>query len=132
MTFSDFFVCVDETGSADLANADSAFPVFGLAFCVFRKDRYIRDVIPRVEALKFKYFGHDRVVLHEYEVRRRRAPFRFAQEDLGTEFMADLDELIGGLPVQIVAVLVDKRLIPSELAPWVDGTGWRLSTGCKA
>ena len=131
MAFSDFFVCVDETGSADLANVDPAFPVFGLAFCVFRKDHYVRDVVPHVEALKFKYFGHDRVILHEYEIRRRRAPFRFGQDDLGAELMADLDELISGLHVQIVAVVVDKRLVPSELAPWIDGYGLAVGRGLQ-
>lgn len=123
MRYSDFIVFADETGSDTLATVDPAFPVFGMAFCVFEKTHYARSVIPRMTELKFKHFGHDQIVLHEYDIRRRRQPFRFPPGGAEEGFLADIANLISESEVTVVVVLVDKRRVPSELAAWVDLVG---------
>ena len=63
--FSNYVVYVDESGDHSLVSVDAAYPVFVLAFCVFKKSDYAQMVLPAVTQLKFKHFGHDQVVLHE-------------------------------------------------------------------
>ena len=74
--FSDYIVYVDESGDHSLTSIDSEYPVFVLTFCIFKKDTYINNIIPNFQKFKFKHFGHDIVILHENEIRRRKNQFR--------------------------------------------------------
>lgn len=74
--YSKFVVYVDESGDHSLESVDEQYPVFVLAFCVFHKGYYASEVVPAVEAFKFKHFGHDLVVLHETDIRKERSCFR--------------------------------------------------------
>ena len=73
--FSDYIVYVDESGDANLDKIDPNFPTFVLSFCIFKKSDYVNHVIPCMSNLKFNYFGHDMVVLHERELRKREGIF---------------------------------------------------------
>ena len=93
--FSDYVVYVDESGDHSLTSINPDFPIFVLAFCVFHKRHYSEMIIPAVEKLKFNYFGHDSVVLHENEIRRQKGPFTFlSQRTVRQEFMGQLDGII--------------------------------------
>lgn len=120
MPFSEFIAYGDESGTATFGKIEADFPAVGLAFCVFRVEDYVREVVPQVQALKFRYFGHDQVVLHENEVRRGRGVFRFASLDERKAFMADLNELITGLPMTIIAVVVDQRMLRDRVGKAFD------------
>ncbi len=73
--FSDFVVYVDESGDHGLKTMDNTYPMFVLAFCVFNKQQYANDITPKLQEFKFRYFGHDMVVLHEHEIRKPKGPF---------------------------------------------------------
>ena len=73
--FSDFIVYVDESGDYSLQKPDKQYPIFVLAFCIFQKAYYCRSVVPEIQSLKFNFFGHDLVVLHEREIRLKKPPF---------------------------------------------------------
>ena len=109
MPFSEFIAYGDESGTATFGKIEADFPAVGLAFCVFRVEDYVREVVPRVQAMKFRHFGHDQVVLHESEVRRRSGQFRFGSAVEWSAFMGDLDALIKDLPMTVVAAVVDQR-----------------------
>ncbi len=123
MRYSDFIVFADETGSDTPEAIDPAFPVFGLAFCAFEKEHYAREVLPRVSELKFKHFGHDQIILHEYEIRRREPPFRFPPGGAEDESLEDLGRLIDEIEMSIVVALADRRRMPTGLAQWIDLVG---------
>ncbi|MDR9469441.1 DUF3800 domain-containing protein, partial [Marinospirillum sp.] len=63
MNFSDYIVYVDESGDHSLHNINPVYPVFVLAFCLIHKEDYLRKVVPEIQALKFRYFGHDMIIL---------------------------------------------------------------------
>lgn len=111
--FSDYIVYVDESGDHSLDLVDAAYPIFVLAFCLFRKAEYVEDCVSRVTELKFRYVGHDQFVLHEREIRRQIGPFGFLRGDADrrSAFMADLTELIESAPFSLVAVVIDKRAL---------------------
>jgi Protein of unknown function (DUF3800) len=106
--YGDFIAYVDEAG--DHGPVSTEFPVFILAFCVFRKEEYARATLPAFSQFKFKYFGHDAIVLHEREIRKQTAPFQILRDaSIRAPFFDDLNELIQEAPFTLIAVAVDKR-----------------------
>ncbi|UUZ75125.1 DUF3800 domain-containing protein [Polaromonas sp. P1(28)-13] len=107
--FSDYVVYVDESGDHSLASIDSDYPVFVLALCVFHKRHYSEKIIPAVEKLKFNYFGHDSVVLHENEIRKQKGQFAFLSHlPLRTEFMDRLTSIMEASNFVLITCVVDK------------------------
>lgn len=70
--FSDYIVYVDESGDHSLESIDQEYPVFVLSFCIFRKEVYGGAMTSAVRKLKFATFGHDMVILHEIDIRKKR------------------------------------------------------------
>ncbi len=119
--FSDYIVFADESGDHGMHQIDPQFPIFSLVFCVFEKRRYAEEVEPAVRALKFKYFGHDAIVLHEREIRKEQAPFTFLRRDktLRDAFYADLNTLMAGVPmIWFASVIHKQRHRDKYLDPW--------------
>lgn len=114
--FSDYVVYVDESGDHALASIDQSYPVFVLALCVFHKRHYSEKIIPAVEKLKFNYFGHDSVVLHENEIRKQKGEFAFLSHlPTRTEFMDRLSSIMEASNFILIACVVDKaRLSRSD------------------
>lgn len=112
---SDYIVYVDESGDASLTNPNPDYPMFVLAFCVFRKDEYVDRVSPSLQRLKFKHFGHDAVVLHEREIRKQMAPFVFLKSlEKRADFMADLDRIIVDAPMTVLAASIHKAELKAK------------------
>lgn len=118
--FSDFIVFADESGDHGLATIDPQFPVFALVFCVIRKAEYVSVIDPAFRVLKLKYFGHDAVVLHEHDIRKQTGPFGILRNaDVRERFMADMAQLMAGLPFQGYASIIDKNALRQRYAdPW--------------
>ena len=114
--FSDYVVYVDESGDHSLASIDPDYPVFVLALCVFHKRHYAETIIPAIEKLKFNYFGHDSVVLHENEIRKQKGVFAFlSHRPTRDEFVARLSSIMKASNFILIAAVVDKmRLGRSE------------------
>lgn len=111
--FSDYVVYVDESGDHAMARVDPGYPVFVLALCIFQKRHYSEKIIPAVEKLKFNYFGHDSVVLHENEIRKQKGPFAFlAQRAVRDEFMGQLTSIMDASNFILITCVVDKARLP--------------------
>lgn len=112
---SNFVVYVDESGDHSLTSIDPHYPVFVLAFCVFRKEDYAGHILPAVTRFKFKYFGHDMVILHEREIRKAQPPFGFLTDaDVREEFFEDLQELVADAPFEVIASVIDKEDLTAQ------------------
>lgn len=105
---SDYIVYVDESGDHSMTSIDPEYPVFVLSFCIFRKDHYCGQVAPAVRALKFNLFGHDMVVLHEMDIRRKKGVFATLGKESREQFMADLTAVIEAADFTLIAVVIDK------------------------
>lgn len=107
--FSDYVVYVDESGDHSLASVDKDYPVFVLALCIFHKRHYAEKIVPAVEKLKFNYFGHDSVVLHENEIRKQKGDFVFlARRAVRDEFMGQISSIMDASNFILIACVVDK------------------------
>ena len=110
--FSDYVVYVDESGDHSLASIDPDYPVFVLALCVFHKRHYSEKIIPAVEKLKFNYFGHDSVVLHENEIRKQKGDFAFlSHRPTRTAFMERVSSIMDASNFILIACVVDKARV---------------------
>lgn len=119
--YSDYVVYVDESGDHSLTSIDADFPVFSLSFCIVKKDDYIGKVVPSVQALKFKYWGHDSVVLHEHEIRKSKGDFTFLLTDKAVReaFYEGLNQIMVDAPITIIASVIDKlKLTKKYPKPW--------------
>lgn len=112
----DYIVYVDESGDHGIKNIDTNYPIFVLTFCCFKISDYIEKAVPKLQYFKFKYFGHDQIVLHEIDIRKTKDPFKFLRTDreLRENFMTDLSKIIEDIPFKIVPIVIDKRKLTSK------------------
>jgi hypothetical protein len=110
MVFSDYVIYVDESGDHNLTQSNPAYPIFSLAFCIFEKGAYVSEVVPRLQDLKFRWFGHDGFVLHERELRKREPPFEgLSPKDKYDGFMAEIAQLVEDVPMTVIAAVIRKE-----------------------
>jgi hypothetical protein len=108
LPYSDFVVYVDESGDHSLTSVNPRYPLFVLSFCVLRTAVYNEQVAPALRRLKFAAFGHDMVVLHESDIRRRRGAFAHLMQAPREQFLRDLTDTIAAADFQLVAAVIDK------------------------
>ena len=114
--FSDFIVYADESGDHGMVNIDQEYPVFVLVFCVMRKTDYIDSVVPAMQRLKFKFWGHDSIILHEHEIRKGEGDFAILRtaRRLRKEFFSDLNALVESAPMTLFASIIDKKRLDTK------------------
>jgi hypothetical protein len=70
---------------------------------------YAEKIIPAVEKLKFNYFGHDSVVLHEHEIRKQKGDFAFlSHKPTRDESIERLSSIMEASNFILMACVVDK------------------------
>ena len=114
--FSDYIIYLDESGSPSLGADRKDFPVFVLSCVCINKDTYARVIGPRLQALKFKYFGHDQVIFHERDIRRQSGQFVALRgdKDLRARFLADVTELVAGFEFDLAATVIEKLALEAR------------------
>lgn len=110
----DFIVYVDESGDHSLASINPRYPVFVLSFCVFRQHVYNKQVAPALRHLKFATFGHDMVVLHETDIRKRAGVFSRLSRAPRERFLDELTNIIAQADFQLIAVAIDKTKLKAS------------------
>jgi len=114
--FSDYIVYVDESGDHSLLSIDPEYPIFVLSFCIFRKDEYAHAMTPAVRKLKFETFGHDMVVLHEIDIRKKKGAFAKLGKEAREDFLDALTDIIETTDFRLVAVVIDKHKLKTRYA----------------
>jgi hypothetical protein len=115
--FSDYVVYADESGDHGMVSIDLQYPVFVLVFCIFRKIDYTSDVVPRIQNLKFRFFGHDAIVLHAHGIRKSEGPFvALLDRTRRNDFMAAVNDVIEASPFTVIAAVIDKLKLGTQYA----------------
>jgi hypothetical protein len=105
---SDYIVYVDESGDHSLDSINPRYPLFVLAFCVFQKDQYAQKVIPALSSLKISTFGHDLIVLHEQEIRKKTGAFNQLSLLRREKLMQALSNLMAETDVVLIPIVIEK------------------------
>ena len=130
--FGDYLVFVDESGDHELTKIHPDYPVFVLLFCIIRKEDYVDRVSRDLQRMKFEFWGHDEVVLHEHKIRKPRGPFLFLlQRPLRERFMTALTTQMVALPATIVAVVIDKPAFVARYHTPVGPYDYAMETGLE-
>ena len=116
--FGDYLVFVDESGDHGLENVPPEYPVFVLLFAVFAKDDYAGPACRDLQRIKFEFWGHDEVILHEHDLRKSLDAFRILRNsEVRARFFSRLNAYLDALPVTAVAVVVDKLAFAQQRHP---------------
>ena len=104
-------VYFDEVGNTNLDPTDRDFPVFAIALFICDSDVYANGIAPLVTKLKFKWFGHEGVILHSRDIRKAQGDFGIlTNADKRKEFIEDLSALMTACDYKLLAVAVRKDL----------------------
>lgn len=115
--YSDFVIYVDESGDHALNTIDPDYPVFVLTFSIFNKKNYIDTIVPTFQEFKFKYFGHDIIIFHENEIRRRKNGFKFLyNKAIHTEFINELSEIINQSNFNVISCVIHKEKLKQNFS----------------
>jgi len=115
--FSDYIIFVDESGDHGLDAIDPGYPVFVLAFCVIRKEDYIRQLTPDMQMLKFNHFGHDNIILHERDIRKDTGDFTsLKSREKKADFVSDVTRIVKKTPWTLVCSVIKKEPLKHRYA----------------
>jgi len=115
--FSEYIVFVDESGDHGMKFIDPNYPVFVLAFCIFQKTKYATTLVPALKHFKFKYFGHDQVILHETDIRKDRGDFAILKTREKKElFLDELSEIVRSTSFSLIATAIQKEALRARYA----------------
>jgi len=113
--FSDYIVYVDESGDHGLTKLDPKYPIFVLAFCTFHKKHYSEVIVPALQQFKFRYFGHDLVILHEHEIRKERGAFNiFKSPEERSSFLDQLTTIIEESNFVLTCCVIEKKRLSQK------------------
>lgn len=116
-TYSDYIVYLDESGDHSLDVIDPTFPIFVLSACLFHKEDYRTSVVPAFLDLKFRFFGHDMVVLHSRDIRKATGPFSLLQNAaVRTSFLASVNAAVTAATFTLVSAIIDKQRLAGRYA----------------
>ena len=123
--FGKYIVYVDESGDHSLQSIDEKYPVFVLAFCVFHKRHYSEAIVPAIEKFKFNHFGHDQIILHEHEIRKRVGILNFSGDrSHQQQFINDLTDIVSFGNFILIATIIDKQQLKKQIA---DGNAYHIA-----
>lgn len=108
LAYSDYIVYVDESGDHSIASINPRYPLFVLSFCIIRKDTYAHVISPAFRMLKFSIFGHDMVIFHEHEIRKRLGAFSALGKSQREHLLESLSRIIADSEFTIIPIVIDK------------------------
>lgn len=109
MEYSDYLIFVDESGDHSLESINPEYPLFVLCFCIIHKRHYQMDVTAKIRQLKCEIFGHDMVILHEHEIRKKKRAFSQLNKEARERFMSRLSLIMDETEMTVIAIVVDKQ-----------------------
>lgn len=81
-TFNSYIVYADESGTDNLEKIQENDRYFVLAFCVFDKNYYLKELTPSFQKLKFDTFGYDQVIIHGYDMMKQKGDFKCLEDEI--------------------------------------------------
>lgn len=106
---SAYIAFLDECGDHSFTKLDPEFPIFLLCMVVIARTVYIERVIPAVPAFKLRWFDHEGVSLHSYEIRQCRGPFAFLRNPMHRDaFLSELSILMASISFTTFVAAIHK------------------------
>jgi hypothetical protein len=114
-----YLAFVDESGDPGLRRANPEYPVFALAAVVCLEREYTTRIDRQVRQFKRSQLDTDGVVLNARAIAKQRGPFApLINRERRRQFSQALSELLAGLPVTVVAAVLNKDMHAREYGPF--------------
>ncbi|MDY6488012.1 DUF3800 domain-containing protein [Acinetobacter faecalis] len=105
-----YTIFVDESGTDSLKNFKDDDRYFVLAFCIFDKNYYSQEAVPKFQKLKFDTFGHDQKIIHGYDMMNCIGDFECLQDSkIKNVFLNRLTEIIESTNFILISTVIDKK-----------------------
>ena len=102
-------VFLDESGDHGLSTYNPTYPIFVLSAVIFTLDEYINSVVPLFQRLKYEYFGHCQVILHERDIRKNMGPFATLEKNGSKKaFLEAISSIMADIPMTIIGAVIKK------------------------
>ena len=106
---SPFIAYFDESGDHGLQSIDPTYPAFVLCGAAFKTDQYRGTELNLFSKIKFDHFGHDAVIFHSREIRKRMGAFQILNDPgRRARFMGDVATFFGASTCTLIAAGIDK------------------------
>lgn len=95
--------------------------MFCLTFCIAKKEDYAEKISPDIQRIKFKYWGHDSIILHEHEIRKEKGDFAVlrASKEMRLGFLSDLTGIVSRANISVIASVIKKQVLKERYStPW--------------
>lgn len=104
-----YYLFLDESGEASIANPDPRFNTFVLCGILFREDHY-KQFDTDLKQLKGDVFGNDSIVFHSFEMRKQSGDFVvFKDKNVLATFYQRIEPIFTKQTYTIIACIVDKE-----------------------
>ena len=106
--YSDYIIYIDESGDHSIASINPRYPLFVLSFCIIQKEIYTHNISPAFRKLKFSIFGHDMIIFHEHEIRKKLGAFSTLGKEQREHLLESLSNIIAQSNFTIIPIIIDK------------------------
>ena len=114
-------VYLDETGDHSLELLDEDFPIFALVMLICDSEAYSQQIIPAFCRLKFRYFGHEAVIIHSRDIRKAQGDFGFLTDAaIRSEFCEQLNLIMGASDCRLIASVIRKQVHKERYGVWAE------------
>ena len=111
MKNSGYIVYVNESGDHRFNEINPRFPVFTIAFCIFKIEEYLNFSTKFLE-FKFNNFGHNMTVFKYRDIYQDRGEFKKLRgKRVKKKFLNELDLLIEEQDFKIIASVSNKNIL---------------------
>ncbi|WP_363349419.1 DUF3800 domain-containing protein [Methylocystis echinoides] len=105
-----YIAFIDESGDHGLEVIDPSSPVFVLGCALYQTDDYLGKETPLMTKLKIERWGHEGVVFHSYEIRKKRGQFSFcADSSEAKKLHQEIGDFFKKSSATLIAAAIDKE-----------------------
>lgn len=104
----DYYLFLDESGDHGLTRIDPQFPIFVLCGVLISQAEY-ENLKTKIAALKTKFWGEKKVILHSRDIRKCDKEFAILLDgEVKKFFYEELNQIIEETPYEVIASAIDK------------------------
>lgn len=83
--------------------------MFAITACVYKEEDYFQEELPSFARLKHKYWNHEGVIFHSYDIRNKLGPFSLLSDpSMRTKFYGDVAEHFSRSKCTIISAVIDR------------------------
>ena len=105
-----YIAFIDESGDHGMKKIDPESPHFALTAAVYTKEEYIMREVPAMIRLKMGFWGHEGVIFHDYDIKKKNGPFKILIDNAEKiRFWDALSVHFQNTTATLISAVIDKQ-----------------------